>query len=41
MLVAADRNKNWELHVAVAEEIMPVIIDFDIINYLTHASWYI
>ena len=29
MLVAADRDGNWKLHVAVAEELMPVFLEFD------------
>ena len=41
MLIAADRNGNWKLHVAVVEELMPVFLEFDSINYLRHASWYL
>ena len=41
MLVAADRDGNWKLHVAVVEELMPVLLEFDSINYLRHASWYL
>ena len=41
MLVAADPDGNWKLHVAVVEEIMPLFLEFDSINYLRNASWYI
>ena len=39
MLVSADRDGNWILHMAVVEELMPVF-EFDSINYLRHALWY-
>ena len=29
MLVAADRDGNWKLHVAVVEELMAVFLEFD------------
>ena len=41
MLVVADRNGNWKLHVAVVEELMPVFLEVDSISYLKHAWWYL
>ena len=41
MLVAADRDGNWKLHVGVVEELMPVFLEFDSINSLRHVSWYL
>ena len=41
MLIAADRDGNWELHVSVTEMLLPVFTEFDSINYLRHASWYV
>ena len=41
MLVAADHDSNWKLHVLVVEELMLVFLEFDSINYLRHASWYL
>ena len=41
MLVAADRDSNWKLHVLVVEELMPVFLEFDSINYLRNSSWYL
>ena len=34
LLVAADSNNNWELHLAVVEELMPIFLEFDSINVL-------
>ena len=41
MLVAADRDGKWKLHLAVAEELMQVFLEFDSINYVRHAPWYL
>ena len=41
MLVAADRDGNWELHVSVVEHLLPIFLEFDSINYLCHTSWYL
>ena len=41
LLIAADRDGNWELHVSVAERLLPIFLEFDRINYLRHASWYV
>ena len=41
MLVAADRDSTWKLHVTVVEELMLVFSEFDSINYLRHASRYL
>ena len=30
-----------KLHVAVVEELMPLFLEFETINYLRHASWYL
>ena len=38
MLVVADPDGNCKLHEAVVEELMPVFLEFDNINYLRHAS---
>ena len=38
--VAADREGNWDLHVSVVEDSLPVFAQFDCINYLRHGSWY-
>ena len=38
MLVAADPDGNCKLYEAVVEELMPVFLEFDNINYLRHAS---
>ena len=40
MLVSADRDGNWILHMAVVEELIPVFLEFDSINYLRDALWY-
>ena len=34
MLIVADRDGNWELHVSVTEMLLPVFT-----NYLRHTSW--
>ena len=41
ILIAADRDGNWELHVVVVEKLIPVFLEFDSINYLRHASRYL
>ena len=40
MLVAAYGDGSWKLHVAVVEELMPVFLEFDSINYSRHALRY-
>ena len=39
--VAADREGNWDLLVAVVEDSLPVFAQFDCINYMRHGSWYL
>ena len=39
ILVAADRDGSWKLHVAVVEELMPAFLEFYCISYVRHASW--
>ena len=41
MLVAADRDGKWKLHLAVVEELMQVFLEFNSINYIRHAPWYL
>ena len=40
-IITADREGNWPLHVASVQESMPVLREFDAINYLRYASWYL
>ena len=40
-IIAADRDRNWELHVQSVEEFIPIFRAFDSINYLRYASWYL
>ena len=39
--VAADREGNWDLLVAVVEDSMPILLKFNCVNYLRHGSWYL
>lgn len=39
--VASEREGNWNLHAATAEDSMPVLAEFDCISYLRHGSWYL
>ena len=41
MLVAAGRDGKWKLHLAVVEELMQVFLEFNSINYIRHAPWYL
>ena len=41
MLVAADRDGNWKLNLTLVQELIPVFLGFDSINYLRHASWHL
>ena len=34
-------GRNWKFHVAVVEELMPKLLEFDSINYIRHASCYL
>lgn len=38
--VAADREGNWDLLVAVVDDSLPIFAKLDCINYLRHGSWY-
>ncbi len=39
--VVADREGNWNLHVATIEDSMKIFAEFDCMNYLRHGSWYL
>ncbi len=40
-LIAADRDGNWPLHVGTVRSAMPILREFDAINYLRYGSWYL
>ncbi|KAG8176012.1 hypothetical protein JTE90_007009 [Oedothorax gibbosus] len=40
-LVAADRNGDWDSHLQAIQNLLPVFREFDSINYLRYASWYL
>ena len=41
MLISADRNGNWLLHVSAMDSAMPIFREFDAFNYLRYGSWYL
>lgn len=40
-LITADRDGNWPLHVGTVKASMGILREFDAINYLRYASWYL
>ena len=40
-VVSSDRERNRHLHVASVKESMPILREFDAINYLRYAGWYL
>lgn len=40
-LIAADRNGDWDSHLQAIQKLLPVFREFDSINYLRYASWYL
>lgn len=39
--IAADREGNWYCHLQAIQGILPIFYEFDSINYLRYASWYL
>ena len=39
--IASDRDGNWPLHVGTVKASMKIFREFDAINYLRYASWYL
>ena len=40
-LVSADREGNWEPHLQVVLDLLPIFCESDSINYLRYSSWYL
>ena len=40
-LIIADKDGNWNLHVDIVWSMMPVSRDFNAVNYLQHAWFYL
>lgn len=41
LLIAADRNGDWDSHLQAIQKLLPVFREFNSINYLRYASWYL
>ena len=41
MLISADRNGDWPLHVKAMDSAMSIFTKFDAFNYLRYGSWYL
>ena len=40
-LIACDRDGDWEGHLQVVQDLLPIFRECDSINYLRYASWYL
>ena len=41
MLISADRDGDWNLHMQAVQDLLPIFAESDSINYLRYGSWYI
>ena len=41
MLISADRDGDWNLHMQPVQDLLPIFVACDSINYLRYGSWYL